>query len=139
MLDLLPHVNAALNLGVVIAITLGALAIRRGDRVAHPRHMLTAIGIGLLFVAGYATQTVLAGHERFPGDDWVRTLFLVILVTHTTLAVAVAPVIPALAWLGWTERLEWHRRIARWVLPIWSYVAVTGVVIYLFNRLVRPA
>lgn len=134
----LPHVNGGLNLLICFFLVRGYLAIRRDDRVTHPRMMLTACGIGVLFVVGYVMQSLILGHQRFPGDDWVRTLFVWILATHTVLAVIVVPMIITVVVFGLRGSFERHRRLARVTLCIWAYVAVTGVYIYLMNNHVRP-
>ena len=101
--------------------------------------MLGATAVGLVFVVGYVLQTWLeGGHRRFPGDDSVRTLFVVILVSHTALSVLLVPLLVATLRFALLGRFEQHRRLARVTFPIWLYVAVTGVAIYAMNRHVRP-
>lgn len=101
--------------------------------------MLRATAVGLMFVVGYVLQTWLeGGHRRFPGDDWVRTLFVAILVSHTALSVLLVPLLAATLRFALAGRFERHRRLARITFPIWLYVAVTGVAIYVMNRHVRP-
>jgi putative membrane protein len=100
--------------------------------------MLSAFGVGLLFLGGYLLQVGLTGHKRFPGDDWVRSLFLGILLSHTLLAVVVVPLVLRTLYLGLKERLEAHKPLARVTLALWLYVAVTGVVIYWMNNHLRP-
>ena len=138
MIDVLPHINAVLNLSIFIVLLAAWRAIRRGDRVLHPRLMKTAVGLGVVFLIGYGTQTGLLGHQRFPGDDWVRTLFVVILGTHTPLAVVLVPMVVRTIFLAMKVRHDEHRRIAPWTLAIWLYVASTGVVIYWMNNHLRP-
>lgn len=137
LIDLLPHVSGSLNTLVVIELCLGYAAIRRGDRKRHPRWMIAAVVTGVVFTACYILQTALRGDRRFPGDDWVRSLFVIVLVTHTTLAVIVVPLIIATVTLAARGRLTSHRRLARITFPIWAYVAVTGVVVYTMNNWVR--
>ncbi len=134
----LPQVNAVLNVAVVVLVVGGWLAIRRGDRVAHPRWMLTAISTGAVFVAGYGVQTLLQGHQRFPGDDWLRTFFVVLLGTHTVLAVVVVPMVLTAAVLALRGKFAWHRRVVKLTLPVWLYVGITGLVIHVMNNHVRP-
>lgn len=136
--DWLPHLNAVLNGAIAALLVAGYVAIRRGRRRLHPRLMVTAVAIGACFLASYVVQTWLAGHRRFPGDDWVRTLFLVVLGTHTALAVTVVPLLARLLYLAAGGRLPAHRRLARIALPIWLYVATTGVLIYWMNNHLRP-
>jgi len=138
MLTYLPHINGFLNLVVVVFLVLGWRAIKRGDKVLHPKYMMTAVITGLIFIVGYVLQTWLAGHVPFPGHDWVRTLFLLILGTHTFLAVCLAPLIPWLLYLAFKKNFAFHRRAARFIFPIWFYVATTGVVIYWMNNHLRP-
>ncbi|MBI3394804.1 MAG: DUF420 domain-containing protein [Spirochaetia bacterium] len=139
MLTALGHVNGFLNAVIVVLIVWAFLAIRRGDRVMHPRLMKAAVLTGCLFLVGYGTHTALAGHTRFPGNDWVRTLFVVILTTHTVLAVVVGPLVLWMLVLGIRGRFEAHKRLARYAYPIWLYVSVTGVIIYWMNNFLRPA
>jgi protoheme IX farnesyltransferase len=137
--ELLPHVNGALNAAITALLIAALVAIRRGRRETHRRLMLTAVTLGTLFVILYVVQTSLAGHRRFPGDDWVRTFFLVVLTTHTVLAVAVVPLVARTLQLALRERFAAHRRIVRITYPVWLYVAVTGLFIYAMNNFVRPA
>lgn len=139
MSELLPHWNGCLNAIIALLLLLALRAIRRGERERHRRLMLATAGVALLFVASYALQTWLeGGHRRFPGDDAVRTLFVVILVSHTALSVLLVPLAAITLTLALRGRFERHRRLARVTFPIWLYVAVTGVVIYGMNRFVRP-
>jgi len=136
--ELLPHLNGGLN-AVVAALLLGAFAaIRRGNRRLHARLMIGAIAVGLIFLSLYVLHFFISGHHRFPGDDWVRTLFLVILGSHELLAVIVVPLLVRTVVLAAKGRFEEHRRIVRFTYPIWLYVAVTGVVIYWMNEHLRP-
>jgi len=137
--ELLPHLNAALNAVGTTLLVLGLLAIRRGDRQNHPKLVLGAFGAGLLFLVGYVLSFVLSGHQRFPGDDWVRTLFLVILGTHTVLAVTLAPMVLRTIYLAWRKRFAQHRRLARITAPMWLYVSITGLIVYVMINHIRPA
>ena len=114
------------------------VAIRSGRRELHRRLMLSAVSLGALFAVLYVIQTSLAGHRRFPGDDWVRTFFLAVLFTHTALAVAVVPLIARTLQLAFRGRFAEHRRIVRVTYPVWLYVALTGLFIYWMNNVVRP-
>jgi len=138
LVAVIPHVSGALNTLVALLLFAGWRAIRRGDRVAHPRWMRAALATGALFIAVYGLQTVVQGHHRFPGDDWLRGAFVLLLGTHTALAVAVVPMLLRTYYLASRDRLESHRRWARVTFPVWAYVAVTGVIIYLMNNWVRP-
>ena len=100
--------------------------------------MMAAIATGVLFLVFYVMQWAVIGHRRFPGDDWVRAVFLTVLGTHELLALIVVPLVARTAYLALKGRFEEHRRIVRYTYPVWMYVAVTGVVIYWMNNHVRP-
>lgn len=138
MREILPHANGALNAAIAALLIAAFAAIRQGRRALHRRLMLSAVSLGVVFIALYVVQTALLGHQRFPGDDWVRTLFLVVLSTHTVLAVAVVPLVARALQLGIRGRLAEHRRIVRITYPVWLYVALTGLFIYWMNNFVRP-
>ena len=136
--EVLPVALACLN-AVSAGLLLTALAaIRRGDRERHRMLMLVNLGVSALFLVVYVTEISLFGTTRFPGDDWVRTLFLAILVSHTILAVALVPLVLRTFYLALRGRFAEHRRIARVTFPIWFYISVTGVVIYWMNHHLRP-
>jgi putative membrane protein len=92
--------------------------------------MIAATSSSALFLVSYVTRMLITGAHRFVGPEWLRVSYLVLLFTHMTLAVAVVPLIGRVIWLGATGRLVKHRRLARVTLPIWLYVSVTGVIIY---------
>jgi len=126
----LPGLNAALNGTCAVLLVCGFVAIRRGARELHRRLMLSAFTVSVLFLISYLVYHAMAGSTSFPGHGAVRTAYLAILLTHTVLAAAV----PFLALItlvrALRRRFDAHRRIARWTLPIWLYVSVTGVVVY---------
>jgi putative membrane protein len=136
--EALPPLNALLNAASGSLLLLGWRAIRRGDRERHRRLMIGAVGVSAVFLASYLTRVALTGTHRFPGDGWVRGLYLVVLVSHTLLAAAAAPMALRSLFLGVKGRFEAHRRIARITFPIWLYVSVTGVVVYVMLYQVAP-
>lgn len=138
LIHVLPHVNMALNALVAFLLMAGWVAIRRGKRTLHPRLMMSAVLTGVLFLGTYVLQVWLTGHKRFPGDDWVRTAFLVMLLSHTILAVAVPPLVLRTVYLGIKGRLEEHKPLARVTFCVWLYVALTGVLVYWANNHFRP-
>ncbi len=137
MIELLPHINALLNAVITTLVIAAFLAVRRGDRLWHARLMKTAVAVGVLFVLGYATFTLVSGHQRFAGEGALRTAFLIILVTHTVLAVAIVPLVARSIQLALSDRIAEHRRWVRVTLPTWLYVCVTGLVIYAMNTFIR--
>lgn len=129
-IPLLPSINAVLNGTAAALLCSGYLAIRRGNRSAHRALMLAATATSLVFLAGYVAYHAQHGSTRFAGLGWSRPVYFSVLLTHTVLAAAAAFLVPAVlrrALLGQDQR---HRALARWVLPIWLYVSVTGVAIY---------
>ncbi|HET9769231.1 MAG TPA: DUF420 domain-containing protein [Thermoanaerobaculia bacterium] len=126
----LPALNAVLNAAAAVALLTGFWLIRRGRWRAHRAAMITALVLSSAFLTSYLVYHAQVGSVRFQGQGWVRTLYLSILATHTVLAAAV----PVLAIVTLTRalrrRFDRHRAIARWTLPIWLYVSVTGVVVY---------
>lgn len=127
----LPTINALFNTLCAALILSGYRMIRAGRIQAHRACMLSALCASALFLCGYLTYHAYAGSTPFGHQgEWVRTLYFAILLTHTVLAAIVTPMVLLTAWRAWRNELDKHRRIARWTLPIWLYVSVTGVVIY---------
>jgi len=137
--DALPTVNAALNATSAVLLFAGWRAIRAGRRDVHRALMLCACGSSTLFLASYLTRIALTGTHRFPGTGLLRAAYLVVLGSHTVLAVAALPLVLRTLFLALRERFPEHRRIARWTLPIWLYVSVTGVVVYVMLYHLAPA
>jgi len=137
--DLLPTVNAALNATSAVLLVLGFRAIRAGDRRRHRALMLAAVSSSVLFLAGYLTRIALTGTHRFPGEGALRAAYLAVLGSHTVLAVLAAPLVLRTLFLAFRERFPAHRRIARVTLPVWLYVSVTGVLVYVVLYHLAPA
>jgi uncharacterized membrane protein YozB (DUF420 family) len=130
-LEWFPTINACLN-GVAALLLAGGYAmIRRRRTVAHRRLMLAALTVSTLFLSSYLYYHAHAGATRFAGAGWVQPVYFVILGSHTVLAVAILPLVCITVMRALRGRFQDHRRIARWTLPAWLYVSVTGVVVYL--------
>jgi uncharacterized membrane protein YozB (DUF420 family) len=127
----LPGLNATLNGISAVLLTTGYVFIRRGDREAHRRCMLGALAVSAAFLVSYVIYHLNAGSRPFAGQGPVRLVYFAILLTHVVLAAAIVPLALVTATRGLRGQLDRHTRIARWTLPIWLYVSVTGVVIYL--------
>ena len=127
----LPTINAVLNATAAVLLVWGYTLIRRGHKRQHKRVMLAAFAASVLFLVGYLVYHAQVGSVRFQGTGTIRTVYLLILATHTVLAAAVPPLAIVTLSRGLAGRFDRHRRIARWTLPIWLYVSVTGVVVYL--------
>jgi putative membrane protein len=132
MLDVhdLPAVNATLNATAAVLLATGYVLIRRGHRIAHRNVMTAALLCSCLFLTSYLVYHAQVGSVRFPGTGAPRTLYLTILATHTVLAAAVPFLAGITVVRAWRRRYPQHKRLARWTLPIWLYVSVTGVVVY---------
>lgn len=135
----LPAVNAALNTSAATFIVGGVIAIRRRMIPAHVTAMVLATLCSALFLVSYITYHSFQGDTRFAGTGWIRPLYFFILITHIVLSVVVVPMILSTLFFSATRRWGAHRRIARWTYPVWLYVSVTGVLVYLFLRWLNPS
>lgn len=126
----LPAVNAALNATAAVLLVWGFTLIRRGRKRAHRRVMIAAFTVSALFLVSYVVYHAQVGSVRFQKTGVIRGIYLAILLTHTLLAAAVPPLAILTLSRGLRGRFDKHRQIARWTLPIWLYVSVTGVVVY---------
>jgi uncharacterized membrane protein YozB (DUF420 family) len=127
----LASLNATLNMTAFVLMTLGWLAIKRGDRERHKKLMISAFVASCVFLASYLTRYALYGDTRFQGEGVMRIVYFAILIPHVLLAIAVAPTVVVTLNHGLKGRFDNHRKIARRTLPIWAYVSVTGVIVYL--------
>ena len=127
----LPTLNAALNGTSALLMAAGYVAIRRRRVPLHRACMLAAVGTSLLFLVSYLAYHSLVGSVPYRGTGPARTLYFAILLTHTILAAAIVPLVFVTVARALRSRFEAHARLARWTLPIWLYVSVTGVVVYL--------
>jgi putative membrane protein len=127
----LPAVNATLNGLAAIFLTTGFVMIRRGNRELHKRCMIAALATSGLFLVSYVVYHANAGSRPFLGEGAIRVVYFGILITHVILAAAILPLALMTAARGLTAQFDRHVQLARWTLPIWLYVSVTGVVIYL--------
>ena len=137
--SILPAINAGFNGLSAVLLTLGYRFIKHGHRQAHIRCMVGALISSTLFLAGYLTyHSQVHAVTRFVDPAWFRPIYLAILISHTLLAVIILPlVIITVTWAA-KGRFEKHRRIARWTWPIWMYVSVTGVIVYLILYQIFP-
>jgi len=127
----LPTINALLNTLATVLLVSGYFLIRMGRKRAHQRVMIAALAASALFLTCYLIYHYQVGSVRFQKTGVIRTVYLTILLTHTVLAASVPFLAGITVWRAYRGRLSQHRAIARWTLPIWLYVSVTGVVVYL--------
>jgi putative membrane protein len=134
----LPAVNASLNGLSAVFLAAGFHFIRRRNVSAHHKCMLSAVSCSVLFLICYLTYHLQMGTTRFLKPPWFRPIYLTLLTTHTILAVAIVPLIIITLIRALRERFDKHKKIARWTWPMWMYVSVTGVIIYLLLYQIFP-
>src|SRR5215211_3123120 len=128
---LLPSLNAILNATSGILITAGFILIRRKSIAAHRACMIAAVCTSVIFLISYLVYHYHHGATRFLGTGWVRPFYFTLLLTHTILAATIVPFVIVTLVRASRGQFARHRRIARWTFPMWLYVSVTGVVVYL--------
>jgi len=136
----LPSVNAALNAVATVLLVAGRVLVKRGRIAAHRRAMISAFAVSSLFLCLYVAHKVSRDFENttFHAVGAAKTAYLLLLFTHVSLAMLVPPLALTLIVLGLRDRIDRHRALARWAWPIWIYVSVTGVVIYLLLYPLNP-
>jgi uncharacterized membrane protein YozB (DUF420 family) len=126
----LPALNATLNATCAGLLVLAWWCIRHGKVGAHAALMVAALAVSAAFLASYLIYHAQVGSVAFPGLGWIRPVYFTMLITHTVLAVIIVPLVLRTVVLAGQKRFEMHRRIARWTLPLWLYVSVSGVTVY---------
>lgn len=127
----LPALNATLNAISSVLLTTGYILIRRGHRQAHQRCMIAALVMSAAFLTSYVIYHLNVGSVPFKGTGWIRTVYFLVLIPHVILAAAIVPMILVTVSRALSSRFDKHKKIARWTLPLWLYVSVTGVIVYL--------
>lgn len=125
-----PCINATFNVATTLLLLAAYVFVRLGRRKAHRSVMLGAFGLSAVFLVSYVLYHLQAGATRYEGEGVMRAIYFTILVSHSVLAAAIVPMALRTGYLAWRARYLAHRAIARWTLPLWLYVSVTGVVIY---------
>lgn len=123
--------NATLNGTSAVLLAGGYAAIRNGKVALHKKFMLSAFAVSTVFLISYLVYHYRVGHVRFQGEGWIRPVYFTLLISHTILAIVIVPMILVTLRRAWLEKFDKHRIIARWTWPLWMYVSVTGVVVYL--------
>jgi putative membrane protein len=127
----LPHMNAMLNSATAISLILGFIFIKKGKQRYHITAMLTAFGLSSIFLISYVIYHYQGTHTVFPGTGMIKTVYLSILLTHILLAIIVVPFVLLAIYFGATRQYVRHKKITRYTFPIWLYVAISGVLVYL--------
>ena len=126
----LPTVNAFLNGTSAVLLTVGYIFIRLKKVTAHKTCMVTAFGMSSLFLISYLIHHYRVGSVLFGGTGFIRPVYFTLLISHIVLAACIVPLVLITIYRAWNEQFEKHMRIARWTLPLWLYVSVTGVIVY---------
>ena len=133
-----PAINAALNFTCFVFLVLGRMAIARDDVALHRRRMLSAFTASAIFLVSYLVRFATTGVHRYPGDGWDKTLYLVTLFSHMALAVVLVPLVIGALRRALRGDFAAHKRLVRFTWPIWMYVSVTGVLVYLMLYHLAP-
>jgi len=129
--SVLPTLNAILNFTAAVLLTAGYVSIKRKNIQAHKRCMIAALVVSMAFLTSYVIYHANVGSVPFGGQGWIRPVYFFILITHVILAIVIVPLVLRTSYLGLSARYDKHVPIARKTLPLWMYVSVTGVIVYL--------
>jgi putative membrane protein len=128
--SVLPGFNAFLNATSALLLAGGYLFVRQGRVRAHRACMLGAFAVSVLFLVSYVAYHATAGSRPFTGQGWIRWIYFPLLISHIALAAGIVPLALVTIYRAWRGEVGRHRRVARWTLPVWLYVSVTGVMVY---------
>ena len=134
----LPLINASLNGASAVLLISGFVFIRRKQQAAHAKCMIGALICSIIFLACYLTYHAHVGTTHFRNPAWFRPIYVPLLISHTVLAIAVVPLVVVTLSRALRTRFELHKKIARWTWPVWIYVSVTGVIVYLLLYQIYP-
>ena len=137
--DVLPAVSSALNAATTVCLLVGWRRVRRKDIDGHRRSMLGAVALAALFLVSYVVHHAMHGTHGSGATGGVRVFYLVVLGTHTVLAIAIAILVPRVLWLALKGEFDRHRTLAKITFPIWLYVSVTGIAVYVMAYHLWPA
>ena len=126
----LTHVMAALNSASVVCLVIAYIYIRVGARRQHRAFTISALVISALFLIVYVIYKANSGFAQFGGEGWIRPVYFSILLVHILGAIAITPLVPWTVFRAWKGNFDQHRQLAKWTYPLWLYVGVSGVVVY---------
>ena len=133
-----PALNAALNLTCFCFLIAGRMAIARGDAELHRKRMLTAFTASTVFLVSYLIRFATTGAHKYPGDGIDKTIYLIVLFSHMALAIVLVPLVIRALQHAFAKRFTNHKRVVQWTWPVWLYVSVTGVIVYLMLYHLAP-
>ena len=131
LIPYMPPFQAIMNCAAILLLALGYYFIRNQRRVAHRNTMIGTLAVSAIFLLSYLTYHVQVGYMPFAGQGWIRPLYFTLLFSHIVLAGIIVPLVLGTVWFAARGNFTRHPQIARWTLPIWLYVSVSGVVVYL--------
>ena len=134
----LTHINAALNAATIIFLGMGLWFILRGQPHRHRAAMLAALAVSVAFLITYLIYHFNAGLAKFGGEGLIRPIYFTLLGLHVLAAMAITPLVPVTVFRALSGRYDRHRKIARWTWPLWMYVAVSGVIVYVMAVHIYP-
>ena len=126
----LPHLNAVLNSGTFICLILAFLFIKQKQESMHRTFMMAAFVLSTIFLVSYVLYHNNAEHTPFGGEGFIKTVYFFLLITHIVLAAIVVPLALLAFYFAWTRQIPKHKRIVKWTFPVWTYVALSGVIVY---------
>jgi putative membrane protein len=132
------HILAGLNTTTVLLLLSGFYFIRKGDRARHKTMMASALGVAVLFLIFYVYYHANSGLAKFGGEGLSRPIYFGILIAHIAGAVTLTPIVPFLAYRAFKGHFDAHKRLARWTLPLWLYVSISGIVVYTLALHIYP-
>ena len=131
MIPYMPPFQALMNTFAAMLLALGWVFVRRRQLAAHRNTMIATLLVSAVFLASYLTYHAMVGYMPFAGEGWIRPLYFTLLFSHIVLAAVIVPLVLGTVWFAARGNFDRHPRVARWTLPIWLYVSVSGVVVYL--------
>ena len=134
----LPHILAGLNSATVLLLLAGFFFIRSGNRDRHKMMMIGALIAAVLFLIIYVYYHANSGLAKFGGEGIVRPVYFTILIAHVLGAIVLTPIVPLLAYRALSGRFDAHKKLARWTLPVWLYVSISGIVVYVMAIHIYP-
>ncbi len=127
----LPTLNVLLNLTSAVLLVIGYIQIKKGNKGIHKKIMLTALSTSIAFLCSYLVYHFQVGSVKYPHFDWTRTVYFMILIPHIILSAAMCPFIIYIVWHAQRGNFVKHKRIAKFVWPVWMFVSISGIIIYL--------
>jgi len=139
VVSILPHFQAVLNGAATLTLIAGFVCIRSGDKTRHRKLMVTALVLSGVFMVSYLSYHAMVGYAPFTGRGWIRPVYFSLLASHIVLAAAIVPLVLLTVFYAIRGNFNRHPRLARWTLPTWLYVSVSGVIVYLLGfHLYKP-